>query len=145
MHRIESLLRLAAGADRLGMNLLRMGLILVLVWIGGLKVAEYEADGIVPFVANSPLMSFFYAYDAPEYRDHMNREGELIPANRAWHQANGTYAFSYLLGSVIVLFGLLIAAHWWQPALGAAVVTMADSARAWLARRESAAPEAKAA
>lgn len=90
MHRIESLLRLAAGADRLGMNLLRMGLILVLVWIGGLKVAEYEADGIVPFVANSPLMSFFYAYDAPEYRDHMNREGELIPANRAWHQANGT-------------------------------------------------------
>lgn len=199
MHRIESLLRLAAGADRLGMNLLRMGLILVLVWIGGLKVAEYEADGIVPFVANSPLMSFFYAYDAPEYRDHMNREGELIPANRAWHQANGTYAFSYLLGSVIVLFGLLIAAHWWQPALGAlgsflvigmsfvtlsflittpetwvpalgdahhgfpwlsgrgrlvvkdaimlgaAVVTVADSARAWLARRESAAPEAKAA
>lgn len=199
MHRIESLLRLAAGADRLGMNLLRMGLILVLVWIGGLKVAEYEADGIVPFVANSPLMSFFYAYDAPEYRDHMNREGELIPANRAWHQANGTYAFSYLLGSVIVLFGLLIAAHWWRPALGAlgsflvigmsfvtlsflittpetwvpalgdahhgfpwlsgrgrlvvkdaimlgaAVVTVADSARAWLARRESAAPMAKAA
>ncbi|HEY0840996.1 MAG TPA: DUF417 family protein [Vulgatibacter sp.] len=119
MSRIESLLRIAAGADRLGMNALRAGLILVLVWIGSLKVAEYEADGIVPFVANSPVMSFFYAYDAPEYRQHMNKEGELVPANRAWHQANGTYAFSYLLGGVIVLFGLLIAGHWWRPELGA--------------------------
>ena len=57
MSRIESLFRLAAGADRLGMNALRAGLIVVLVWIGSLKVAPYEADGIVPFVANSPAMS----------------------------------------------------------------------------------------
>jgi uncharacterized membrane protein YkgB len=119
LDRIESLFRLAAGADRLGINLLRAGLIVVLVWIGALKVAEYEADGIVPFVANSPVMSFVYAYDAPEYRQHMNKEGELIPANRAWHEANRTYGFAYLLGGVIVLFGLLIAAHWWRPELGA--------------------------
>ncbi|NOK04423.1 MULTISPECIES: DUF417 family protein [Myxococcus] len=119
MSRIESLLRLAARADRIGMNVLRAGLIVVLVWIGSLKVAEYEADGIVPFVANSPVMSFVYAYDAPEYRQHMNAEGALVPANRAWHEANGTYGFSYLLGGVIVLFGLLIAAHWWRPELGA--------------------------
>lgn len=173
------------------MNALRVGLIVVLVWIGSLKVAEYEADGIVPFVANSPVMSFFYAYDAPEYRQYMNKEGELIPANRAWHEANRTYSFSYLLGSVIVLFGLLIAGHWWRPELGvlgsflligmsvvtlsflvttpetwvpalgdahhgfpwlsgrgrlvvkdvimlgAAIVTMADSARTWLARRDA--------
>lgn len=149
--RIESLFRLAAGADRLGMTVLRLGLILVLVWIGALKVAEYEADGIVPFVANSPFMSFVYTYDAPEYRQYMNREGELIPANRAWHEANGTYTFSYLLGSVIVLYGLLIAAHHGFPWLsgrgrlvvkdaimmGGAIVTLADSARAWLARREA--------
>ncbi|QPM83451.1 YkgB family protein [Myxococcus xanthus DZ2] len=187
---MESLLRLAARADRIGMNVLRAGLIVVLVWIGSLKVAEYEADGIVPFVANSPVMSFVYAYDAPEYRQHMNAEGALVPANRAWHEANGTYGFSYLLGGVIVLFGLLIAAHWWRPELGAigsalvigmsvvtlsflvttpeswvpalgdahhgfpwlsgrgrlvvkdaimigaAIVTMADSARVWLAQRK---------
>jgi uncharacterized membrane protein YkgB len=29
-----------------------------MAWIGGLKAFQYEADGIVPFVANSPLMSF---------------------------------------------------------------------------------------
>lgn len=121
MDRIESLLRFAAGTpfERLGFTLLRVGLIVVLLWIGGLKAFPYEADGIVPFVANSPLMSFFYEADAPEYRAHMNREGELIPENRAWHEANGTYRFSWMLGTVIVLLGLLIAGHWVNPALGA--------------------------
>ena len=31
-----------------------------MAWIGGLKAFQYEADGIVPFVTNSPFMSFFY-------------------------------------------------------------------------------------
>ncbi|MBW9309113.1 DUF417 family protein [Escherichia coli] len=29
------------------------------MWIGLLKFVPYEADSITPFVANSPLMSFF--------------------------------------------------------------------------------------
>ncbi|MFP2927337.1 DUF417 family protein [Pyxidicoccus sp. 3LG] len=119
MSRIDSLLHLAAGAGALGTNVARAALVVVLLWIGALKAAPYEADGIVPFVANSPMMSFFYDHDAPEYLKHMSREGALVPENRAWHQANGTYGFSYLLGSVIVLLGLLVAAHWWRPALGA--------------------------
>jgi uncharacterized membrane protein YkgB len=94
-------------------------LIVVLLWIGGLKAFKYEADGIVPFVANSPLMSFVYKSPAPEYKKHMNAEGQLIPANREWHSANGTYGFSYALGSVIVLFGLLIALHPLKPELAA--------------------------
>jgi len=110
---------LAAKADRLGMTVLRMGLVLVLVWIGALKAFPYEADGIVPFVANSPLMSFFYEYPAPEYRSHMNKEGELIADNRAWHEANGTYRFSWGLGALIVTLGLLVAAHFWRPEVGA--------------------------
>lgn len=121
MPQFESLLRLVASrrAERLGMTLVRVGLITVLVWIGGLKAFPYEADGIVPFVANSPFMSFFYEAPAPEYRGYMNPEGALVAANRAWHEANGTYRFSWLLGGVIVLYGLLIAAHWWRPILGA--------------------------
>jgi uncharacterized membrane protein YkgB len=34
--------------------MLRIGLIIVLLWIGALKFADYEADSIVPPVANSP-------------------------------------------------------------------------------------------
>lgn len=101
----------AARIDRLGMGLLRLGLVIVLVWIGGLKFANYEADGIVPLVANSPVMSFFYHHPAPEYRHYMNREGEVIPAHQEWHESNGTYPFSHGLGIVIVLIGLLIALY----------------------------------
>jgi uncharacterized membrane protein YkgB len=65
---VRSIYERAAKLDRVAMGLLRLGLIVVLCWIGGLKFADYEADGIVPLVANSPLMSFFYHYPAPEYR-----------------------------------------------------------------------------
>jgi len=101
----------AARLDRFGMGLLRFGLVLVLLWIGGLKFAKYEADSIVPLVANSPLMSFFYHHPAPEYQHFMNREGELNPAHRAWHETNGTYPFAIGLGIVIVSIGVLIALH----------------------------------
>ncbi len=110
MSRFDKLLGFAARLDRVGVTLTRIGLVVVLVWIGGLKAYRYEDEGIVPFVANSPLMSFFYA-DPGHYKAHVNREGELVPANRAWHEANGTYPFAYGLGSVIVLYGLLIALH----------------------------------
>jgi|SRR5437016_158744 len=179
----------AAKLDRIGMGLLRLGLVIVLVWIGGLKFARYEAESIVPPVANSPLMSFFYHYPAPEYRAYINKEGELNPAYRRWHESNGTYPFAYGLGLVIVSIGVLIALHpvlpqaaavgsfllipmacttlsfvvttpeAWVPALGdtthgfpylsgtgrlvvkdaimlgAAVVTLADSAKAYLRRQ----------
>jgi len=125
MKRYEALFELAAKSDRFGIALTRIGLIIVLVWIGSLKAFRYEDEGIVPFVANSPLMSFFYRQPAGEYRQHMNREGELVTANREWHERNGTYSFAYGLGSVIVIFGLMIAVHPWLPqvsALGSVLV-----------------------
>lgn len=182
---IRRLFEEASQLDRLGMGLMRLGLVVVLCWIGGLKFADYEAEGIVPLVANSPLMSFFY-HSAPDYRQYVNKEGEAVAAHQQWHQLNGTYAFSHGLGIVIVLIGVLIATYpvlpqisavgsfllilmsfttlsfllttpeAWVPALGAsthgfpylsgagrliikdaimlgaAVVTLADSAKTWL-------------
>ena len=108
---ITRLYQLAAWADHLGMAVLRAALVIVLLWIGGLKFASYEADSIVPLVANSPLMSFFYHHPAPEYKAYMNKEGELNPSHRAWHETNGTYPFAMGLGMVIMTIGLLIALH----------------------------------
>jgi uncharacterized membrane protein YkgB len=124
---IRSLYARAASLDRVGMTLLRLGLVVVLIWIGGLKFANYEADSIVPLVANSPLMSFVYHHPAPEYRAYMNKEGELVPAHRAWQESNGTYTFSHVLGTVIVALGLLIATHRILPqcaALGSALLVL---------------------
>lgn len=112
---MNRLFKFAAGMDKLGVIVSRVGLVVVLVWIGGLKIYHYEADGIVPLVANSPLMNFFYHQPAGEYRKHMNREGELVLANREWHKRNGTYPFAYGLGSVIVGLGVMIALHPWLP------------------------------
>ncbi len=118
MKLINWLFEQAAKADRAGVAITRIGLIVVLLWIGGLKAFRYEADGIVPFVANSPFMSFFYA-DPAGYKAHKNPEGALVPANRAWHEANGTYTFAYGLGAVIVLYGLMLALHPWLPGVAA--------------------------
>jgi reactive chlorine resistance protein C len=101
----------AASLDRFGMGMLRLGLAVVLVWIGGLKFISYEADSIVPLVANSPFMSFLYHYPAPEYREHMNKEGQAIPANQQWNESNGTYPVSYGLGVIIVSLGIMIALY----------------------------------
>ena len=99
---ITRLFEVAAKADRVGLTVTRAGLVVVLVWIGGLKVFRYEADGIVPFVANSPFMSFFYA-DAGQLQGRTRTpRGRVVPANRAWHEANRTYPFAWGLGSVIV-------------------------------------------
>ena len=95
-----------SSLDRVGMGMLRLGLVVVLLWIGGLKFASYEADSIVPLVANSPVTSFLYHYPAPEYRHYMNKEGDLKPANKQWHQTNGTYPVSYGLGIIIVSLGI---------------------------------------
>jgi uncharacterized membrane protein YkgB len=50
----------AAQVKELGVFLLRYGFVLVVGWIGAMKFTAYEAEGIQPLVANSPLMSWVY-------------------------------------------------------------------------------------
>lgn len=52
---IFRLYTMGSKLDRIGMGVLRLGLIVVLLSIGALEFADYEADGIVPLVAKSPL------------------------------------------------------------------------------------------
>ena len=89
-----------------------------MLWIGGLKAFQYEADGIVPFVANSPLMSFFYNKQAPEYKAYKNPEGKTVQKNIDWHKQNGTYLFSYGLGAVIIIIGILTLSGIWNAKTG---------------------------
>mgnify|MGYP000809500235 CR=1 FL=1 len=106
--KLIALLTFTSSLKSFGMKFIRVAILVVFVWIGGLKYFHYEADGIVPFVANSPFMSFFYAKGAPEYKEHKNAEGAFVPENRAWHEANRTYTFSYGLGALIMSIGILV-------------------------------------
>lgn len=75
--------------------LLRYGLVLVIGWIGLLKFATYEAEGIQPLVANSPFMAWLY---------------DIFSVT----------TFSTLLGIVEVTAAVLIAVKPWLPKLSAA-------------------------
>lgn len=111
-------LHLAASLSGLGIHLVRVAIFIIFVWIGGLKVCNYEAEGIVPFVANSPFMSFFYAKDAPEYKEYKLKEGEVDAKKQQWHEENNTYVFSRGLGAMIVTFGVLTLLGIWWPRVG---------------------------
>lgn len=110
-------------------NLIRIAIFIVMAWIGGLKVYQYEADGIVAFVSNSPFMSFFYnnsgnkvvneqGESVAEYTLYKNPEGKVVQKNIDWHKKNGTYTFSYGLGTVICIIGLLVLLGIWFPKIG---------------------------
>src|SRR6516164_9222113 len=90
---------LSSRVEAVGRALARYGLVVVVAWIGLMKFTAYEAEGISPFVANSPLMSWIYGFVS--VRD-----------------------FSVVLGVVEVAIALLIAARPFSPrasALGSAL------------------------
>lgn len=115
---MDKLISSLANAHLQFVNVARISIFIVMAWIGGLKIYQYEADGIVPFVANSPLMSFFYNKEAPEYQEYKNPEGKTIQKNIDWHKENGTYLFSYGLGTVIVIIGILTLLGIWYAKVG---------------------------
>lgn len=115
---MKTLITYLANSQSNFINLGRISIFIVMAWIGGLKAFQYEADGIVPFVANSPLMSFFYAKETPEYSNYKNPEGKTVQKNIDWHKENRTYIFSYGLGSVIVTIGTLTLLGIWYPKIG---------------------------
>ena len=90
---------MSSRVEAVGRVLARYGLVVVVAWIGLMKFTAYEAEGIRPFVANSPLMSWVYGL--------MSVRG-----------------FSAVLGVVEVAIALLIAARPFSPrasALGSAL------------------------
>ncbi|AZG17278.1 YkgB family protein [Cupriavidus pauculus] len=41
---------------------LRWALVVIFLWFGAMKFTAYEAHGIAPFIANSPIMSWLHAF-----------------------------------------------------------------------------------
>jgi uncharacterized membrane protein YkgB len=93
--------RIEEGAiTRVGGALARYGLVVVIGWIGLLKFASYEAQGIQPLVANSPLLSWVY-------------------------EVFSMTAFSALLGVVEVSTAVLLAVKPWWPRISVVGSVMA--------------------
>ncbi len=78
----------------LGEILLRYALVIILLWVGGLKFTAYEAEGIQGLVANSPLMSWGYG-------------------------VMSVRSFAGLIGTIEIVLGLLIATRPFAPKVSA--------------------------
>ncbi len=87
--------RVRAWIEHSGGLLARFGLVVVIGWIGLMKFTAFEAQGIQPLVANSPVMRWLY---------------DLLSVN----------AFSALLGVVEVAAAVLLAVAPWWPRISAA-------------------------
>lgn len=88
----EQLLATAEPISRIGLYL---SLAIIYAWFGGMKFTDYEAQGLVPLVENSPLLSWFYAVFSVR-------------------------GFSTFLGFVELSIGLLIALRLASPVFSAA-------------------------
>ncbi len=95
--RTDLVARVRARIDlqALGGSAVRYGLVAVVGWIGLMKFTHYEAEGIRPFIENSPPFAWTYP-------------------------AFGVQGLSNLLGGTELLVGLLIAARPWLPRVSAA-------------------------
>ena len=98
---VHSLDRYLASPEALGAGITKLGgygilasLAVIYFWFGGMKFTAYEAEGLVPLVQNSPLLSWMY--------DIFSVRG-----------------FSTFLGFVELTIGLLIAGRVLSPILSA--------------------------
>ena len=64
----------------MGQTVLRYGLVTVIGYIGLLKFTRYEAEGIEPFVANNPLMSWMYSLFSTQTAAEIIGVWEIISA-----------------------------------------------------------------
>ena len=83
------------AAHERGMFLLRLALVVIFLLFSGAKITPYEAQGIQPFVSNSPLWS--------------------------WANGLGVRGASLLVGGMEALVGVLLLIGFWRPASGAAL------------------------
>jgi reactive chlorine resistance protein C len=98
----KNLVQIGEKLSDLGIIVIRYGLVLVIFWIGAMKFTAYEANGIQPLVANSPLMSWLYGFLSVQ-------------------------AFSNLLGVVEIAIAVMIGLRWLSPkvsAIGSVLATL---------------------
>jgi uncharacterized membrane protein YkgB len=60
--RLRTTVERVVAIEDLGKEIVRWGLVVVLAWIGGMKFTAYEAMGIQPLVAHSPIVGWMYDF-----------------------------------------------------------------------------------
>jgi reactive chlorine resistance protein C len=106
----------------LGAHVIRYGLVLVVLWIGLMKFTSYEAMGIQPLVASSPLMSWMYSILS--VRAFSTGLGiveiaiAVLIALRPWFSRASALGSAAAVLMFLTTLSFLFSAPGWEPRLG---------------------------
>jgi uncharacterized membrane protein YkgB len=113
---------MSARLNTIGTHVSRYGLVIVLLWIGGMKFTAYEAEGIRPMVANSPLMG--WVYHAMSVRGFSSllgvieiAVGLLIALRPVW-PIGSAVGSGLAAGMFLTTLSFLVTTPGWEPSLG---------------------------
>lgn len=113
---------IAANLEALGLLALRYGLVLILLWIGGMKFTAFEAAAIKPLIESSLLVSWLYRVLDPPTVSNLLGCVEiavaLMIALRPY--APQIAALGSLLAALLFVttFSFLFSLPGWEPSLG---------------------------
>lgn len=106
----------------LGELLIQYGLVLVLGWIGAMKFTAYEAAGIQPLVANSPLLSWAYQVLSVQAVSNVLGVTEIAVAVMIALRPLSARVAAFGSGLAVLMFlttlSFLLSTPGWEPSLG---------------------------
>lgn len=119
---INNLARTAEILGGLGTFLVRYGLVLVIFWIGAMKFTAYEANGIQPLVANSPLMGWMYRFLSVQAFSNLLGIVEIAIAGMIALRPIAPKVSALGSGLAVLMFlttlSFLFSTPGWEPSLG---------------------------
>ena len=113
---------LSVRLQTFGTHVARYGLVIVLLWIGGMKFTAYEAGGIKPMAANSPLMGWAYKIMSDQSFSSLLgvveiTTGLLIALRPAWPMGSAIGS-GLAAGTFLTTLTFLFSTPGWEPSLG---------------------------
>jgi reactive chlorine resistance protein C len=106
----------------LGHRVLRYGLALVIGWIGMMKFTGYEAQGIEPLVAHSPLLGWMYrVWSVRQFAAGLGIVEisiAILIALRPWSRKASAFGSAVAVLMFLTTLSFLFSTPGWEPSLG---------------------------
>ncbi len=122
MVRVRTTVERVGAIEDAGKQIVRWGLIVVLAWIGGMKFTAYEAMGIQPLVAHSPIVGWMY--DFLSVRSFSTMLGFIEIGTAVLIAMRSVSPKASAIGSVLAIglfattLSFLVSTPGWEPSLG---------------------------
>jgi uncharacterized membrane protein YkgB len=108
--------------EKVGFGFLRWGLVVAVGWIAAMKVTEYEAIGIQPLIAHSPLLNWMYnvwsVHHATEVIGSLEGVIIILIALRRWSPRACAVGSAGAALMFLTTLSFMFSTPGWEPTLG---------------------------